>query len=209
MFSSRPYGSTETAAQPPFRTEYGRPFEATGIDFAGPLSYKISKKEQGKCHILIFTCATSRAVQLEMTKSQTVEEFQRKFKGFITRRTRTKRIMSDNAATWIMKIRKREELQDFLAQQQITWQFNLPRSLWWGGLYEELIKEVKRTLFKTMGRTHLEYTQVKAALMDIERHLNNRPLMYMESETGEVLTPNAIMWGQEAYAIEDVRVGRR
>lgn len=216
VFSTQPYGPTETAALPPFRTECGRPFETTGIDFAGPLSYKISKKEQGKCHILIFTCATSRAVHLEMTKSQTAEEFQRKLNGFITRRTRPKRIVSDNAAvfkttaTWISKIRKSEALQDFLAQQQITWQFNLSRSPWWGGLYERLIEEVKRTSYKTMGRTHLEYAQVEAVVMDIERHLNNRPLTYMESETGEeqVLTPNTIMWGQEAYTIEDIELDR-
>ncbi|XP_074629542.1 uncharacterized protein LOC141887151 [Acropora palmata] len=121
VFSTRPYGPTEAAALPPFRTECGQSFETTGIDFAGPLSYKISKKEQGKCHILIFTCATSRAVHLEMTKSQTAEEFQRKLNGFITRRTRPKRMVSDNAAVfkttaaWIRKIRKSEELQDFLA----------------------------------------------------------------------------------------------
>lgn len=214
VFSTRPYGPTETASLPPFRTECGRPFETTGIDFAGPLSYKISKKEQGKCHILIFTSATTRAVHLEMTKSQTAEEFQRKLNGFITRRTRPKRIVSDNAAvfkttaTWIRKIRKSEALQDFLAQQQIIWQYNLSRSPWWGGLYERLIKEVKRTLYKTMGRTQLEYAQVEAVVVDIERHLNNRPLTYMKSEAGEeqVLTPNAIMWGQEAYTIEDIEL---
>ncbi|XP_068759744.1 uncharacterized protein [Montipora capricornis] len=149
-----------------------------------------------------------------MTKSQTTEEFQRKLNGFITRRTRPKSIVSDNAAvfkttaTWIRMIRKSEALQDFLAQQQIMWQFSLSRSPWWGGLYERLIKEVKRTLYKTMGRTHLEYAQVEAVVMDIERHLNNRPLTYMESEAGEeqVLTPNAIMWRQEAYTIEDVEL---
>ena len=67
---------------------------------------------------------------------------------------------------------------------------------------------MKKTLYKTMGRTHLEYAQVEAVVMDIERHLNNRPLTYMESETGEeqVLTPNAIMWGQEVYAIEDIEL---
>ena len=121
VFSTRPYGPTETAPLPPFRTECGRQFETTGIDFAGPLSYKIYKKEQGKFHILVYTCATSRAVHLEMTKSQTAEEFQRKLKGFLTRRTRPKRIVSDNAAVfkttaaWIRKIRKSEKLQDFLA----------------------------------------------------------------------------------------------
>ena len=54
-----------------------------------------------------------------------------------------------------------------------------------------------------MGRTHLEYAQAEAVVMDIERHLNNRPLTCMESQTGEedVLTPNAIMWGQEALSL--------
>ena len=40
---------------------------------------------------------------------------------------------------------------------------------------------MKRTLYKTTGRTHLEYLQVEAVVMDIERHLKNHPLTYMES----------------------------
>ena len=36
-------------------------------------------------------------------------------------------------------------------------------------------------MYKTTERTHLEYAQVEAVVMDIEWHLNNRPLTYMES----------------------------
>ena len=36
--------------------------ETTGVDFAGPVAFKITKKEQRKCYKLLFTCATSRAV---------------------------------------------------------------------------------------------------------------------------------------------------
>lgn len=61
---------------------------------------KISKKEQGKCHMLIFTCATSRAVPLEVTKSQRAEEFKEKLNAFNTRRTRPKRIVSDNGLSF-------------------------------------------------------------------------------------------------------------
>ena len=75
VFSTKPYGATTTAAMPSFRTEGGRPFETTGVDFAGPLDYKITKKERGKCHVLIFTCASSRVVHLEGKKTQTAEEF--------------------------------------------------------------------------------------------------------------------------------------
>ena len=213
-FSTKPYGTTATAALPTFRTESSRPFQTTGVDFAGPLEYKISKEEKGKCYILIFTCATSRAIHLEVTKTQTAEELQRKLTAFITRRTRPERIISDNAQTfkttaeWIRQIRKSEVLQDFLAKQDIRWQFNLAKSPWWGGMYERLIKDVKKTLHKTMGRANLELEQIAAIVMDVERHLNNRPLTYVESETCEeqVLTPNVIMWGQEAHPIEDIEL---
>ncbi|XP_028404064.1 uncharacterized protein LOC114526736 [Dendronephthya gigantea] len=111
-------------------------------------------------------------------------------------------------ASWIRKIRKSESLQDHLAQQEIRWQFNLSKSPWWGGMYERLIKEIKKTLYKTMGRSHLYYDQMEALVMDIERHLNNRSLTYVESHNGEeqVLTPNVIMWGQNSHVVEDCEI---
>jgi hypothetical protein len=73
-------------------------------------------------------------------------------------------------------------------------------------MYERLIKEIKKTLYKTMRRSHLRYEQMESVVMDIERHLNNRPLTYMESDNGEeqVLTPNVIMWGQNSHTVEDI-----
>ena len=130
----KPYGRTATAELPTFRIESGRPFETTGVDFAGPLTYNLTKK--GKCYILIFTCATSRAVHLELTKTQSAEEFKVKLNAFIARKSRPKLIVSDNGgafkatALWIRKIRKSERLQDYLARQEIRWRFNLSKSPW-------------------------------------------------------------------------------
>jgi hypothetical protein len=120
-------------------------------------------------------------------------------------------MISDNAAVfkttaqWIKKIRKSEKLQDFLANQSITWQFNLAKSPWWGGMYERIIKEIEKTLYKTLGKTHLTFEQLSAVVMDIERHLNNRPLTYIESNGGEpkVLTPNTVLWGDNSHILED------
>ena len=211
VYSTKPYGATTTASLPKFRTEISRPFQHTGIDFAGPLKYVVKKKEEGKAYVLVFTCAISRAVHLELTKSQTAEEFKRKLNAFIARRTRPQRIVSDNAATfratamWIKKIRKSEKIQDFLAGQEITWQFNLSKSPWCGGMYERLIKEIKKTLYKTLGKTHLTFEQLETVVMDMERYLNNRPLTYVESELSEdrVLTPNIVMWGQNSHTFDE------
>jgi len=214
VFAAKPFQGAATAPLPRFRTEVSRPFQHTGIDFAGPLVYKKGKNEEGKAYIVIFTCAVLRAVHLEVTKSQTAEEFQRKLNAFITRKTRPQQIVSDNAAVfkttadWIWKIRRSEQLQDFLAAQEIRWKFNLAKSPWWGGMYERLLKDVKKTLYKTLGKTNLAFEQLEAVVMDIERHMNNRPLMYVESESGEdqVSTPNLVMWGQGAYILEDIEV---
>ena len=71
-------------------------------------------------------------------------------------------------------------------------------------MYERLIKDVKKTLHKTLGRTHLTFEQLEAVVIDVEKNLNNRPLTYLDSDGGEeqVLTPNVLMWGQNAHPIE-------
>ena len=69
-----------------------------------------------------------------------------------------------------------EKLQNYLARENIRWQFNLAKSPWWGRVYERLIKEIKNTLHKTLGRSSLSYTAFESVTMDIERNLNNRPL---------------------------------
>ena len=99
----------------------------TGVDFAGPFRYKVGKKEEGKCYVIIFTCASSRAVHLEVARTQTADEFNRKLNAFFSRRTRPPIIISDNAqvfkvtADWVKTVRKREKLQNYLARENIRW----------------------------------------------------------------------------------------
>ena len=70
LYSTKPHRKCQV-----FRTGGDRPFEVMGVDFAGPLHYKLSKKEDRKRNVLIFTCAASRTVHLEVTKDQTAEGF--------------------------------------------------------------------------------------------------------------------------------------
>ena len=215
VFSAKPFGNQETARLPLFRTTMSLAFQRTGVDFAGPLRCRGNHKtDEVKVYVIIFTCAVMQRVHLEVTKSQTAEEFQQKLNAFITRKTRPEMIVSDNAsvfkttAKWIKLIRKSEKLQHYLASEEITWRFNLSKSPWWRGMYERLIKDIKTTLYKTLGKTLLKPEQLEAIIMDVERHLNNRPLMYVESDGGEeqVLTPNVIMWGKDFHILEEPEV---
>eukprot|EP00794_Sanderia_malayensis_P005198 gene5198-5853_t len=65
-------------------------------------------------------------------------------------------------------------------------------------MYERLIKDIKKTFYKTVGKSLLTFEQLETVVMDIERNMNNRPLTYTESDTGEesVLT-HALLCGGE------------
>ena len=212
VYSTKPYGLPSISALPEYRTEGSRPFEVTGVDFARPFLYKVGKREEGKCYVIIFTCACSRVVDLEVASTQTADEFKSKLNAFISRRTRPRIIISDNAkvfkatADWIKTVRRSEKLQNYLARENIRWQFNLAKSPWWGGIYERLIKEIKKTLHKTLGRSHLSCEAFESVIMHIERNLpvNDRPLTCFEAYEVEevVLTPNMILWG-DVYTVED------
>ena len=71
-------------------------------------------------------------------------------------------------------------------------------------MYERLIKDVTKTLHKTLGRTHLTFEQFEAVVIDVKKNLNNQPLTFLDSNGGEerVLTPNGLMWGQNAHPID-------
>ena len=100
VFATKPLVPSTTASLPNFRLEAVRPFLHTGVDFAGPLVYRKKDKSEGKAYIIIFTCAVTRAVHLETSKSQSAEEFQSKLNSFITRKTKPNLIVSDNATVF-------------------------------------------------------------------------------------------------------------
>ena len=134
--------------------------------------------------------------------------------AFIARKTRPAVIISDNGgafkatAEWIKQLPKTESLLDFLSRQEIIWTFNMSKSPWWGAIYERILKDIKNTLHKTLCRSHLSFEQLESIIIDIERHLNNQPLTIIETEIGEgkVLTPNSILWGQNAHTLDDTEV---
>lgn len=69
-----------------------------------------------------------------------------------------------------------EQVQDFLAHQDINWQFKLSRAAWWGGQFVRLIGLVKISLYKTIGKGILTLNELCEVILDVEIALNDRPL---------------------------------
>ena len=73
----------------------------------------------------------------------------------------------------------------------------MPASPWWGGFYERLVRSVKLTLRKTLGKSFLTFEELQTILCEIEYLINCRPLVYTSSDdVHEGLTPFHLMYGR-------------
>ena len=51
-------------------------------------------------------------------------------------------------------------------------------------MYERLIRDLKRTVFKVTGRTRLTRKEFKRVIIDAQVNMNNHPITYVEDELG-------------------------
>ena len=205
------------------RTQGSTPFEVIGVDFAGPIKYRIRSKKEGKAYIALYSCSLTRAIYLDVTQSLETSEFVRSLKRFIARRGRPVKIYSDNGKTfvgaekWLKQIMRDEQVQDYLAHQNIKWQFNLSRAPWWGGQFERLIGLVKSSLNKTIGNGMLSWKELCEVILDVEIAVNSRPISYVEEDVEQpLLTPNSFLFQRsnqmpelEAHHLKDVDLRKR
>ena len=129
---------------PKDRTEGDTPFNVIGVDFAGPIKYLKTRKNEAKAYVVLYSCSLTHGVYLELLKSLEVGEFIQSLKRFISRRGRPSKVYSDNgktlvaAAKWLSKVQRDESFNDFLCEHSITWQFNSggarPQNLGGGGI---------------------------------------------------------------------------
>ena len=222
-FQAKAFASPPPGNFPRDRTEGQTAYQVVGVDFAGPLKYRVKTKTEGKAYIALYACSLTRGLFLELLPNMETPEFLASLKRFIARRGRPERIYSDNgrtfvgAARWIKQVMRDEKFQDFLAHRGIQWTFNLSRALWWGGQFERLVGLVKTALYKTIGNGLLSWTELQEVLLDVEVALNNRPLSYVDDDVQQpLLTPNSLLYVQsnllpelEPHHIQDYDLRKR
>ena len=85
---------------------------------------------------------------------------------------------------------KTKQLQNYLAHQEIRWQFHLSIAPWWGRHFKRILGVVKQALHKTIGRASLTWNEPAEVLLDLEIAPNDHPLSYVEDDVQLlVLTP--------------------
>lgn len=210
-------GTAPTAPLPAERTTPTHPFDVTGVDFAGPLYIKGPSDSSTKAYIALFTCATSRAVHLELVLDLTTKSFIAAFRRFISRRGAPSIMYSDNALTFkkasrdianVWNVIRSRETQDFTATHRIRWRFIVERAAWWGGIWERMVRTVKGCLKRVIGRQRLTADEMVTLLHEVEAVVNSRPLTFIHSDPEEpsALTPGHLLIGRNLTALPEVRV---
>lgn len=141
-----------------------------------------------KVYVCLFTCASTRAVHLELTRGMNVQDFLLAFLKLASRRglpATIQSIQSDNAKTFkssskeIRKIARSPEVWKYLANHQITWNFIVEKAPWWSGYWERLLRSFKSPIKKVIGRSALRYDEMSTLLTEVEAVINARPLPYV------------------------------
>ena len=181
------------APLPALRASKAPPFSVTGVDFCGPL-FCLTRQ---KVYVCLFTCAVTRAVHLELVDSMSLADFMLAFRRFCARRGAPTTMYSDNACTF------RSAAASLLAEfgpVSPEWKFIAPRAAWWGGWWERLVRTVKSSLRKTLGKSVLSKVELETLLLEVEACVNSRPLTFVSDDVdgSQPLTPSHFLSGKAA-----------
>ena len=204
------------APLPEDRVSRSYPFQTSGVDFTGPI-YVRNGNNVEKSYITLFTCASVRAVHLELVENQTTEAFLRAFRRMISRRGMITTFYSDNSETLKAGSREMKRYQeimngkafrDFLIEHKIKWKFIVEYAAWWGGFYERMMRTIKAPLKKILGRSVYSSDEIYTILTEVEAMVNSRPLTQVTDEASELdyLSPASFLIGRTLVNIPVIPV---
>ncbi|KAK2907800.1 hypothetical protein Q8A73_008873 [Channa argus] len=179
------------------------PFTRTGVDCFGPFTIKRGRTT-AKRYGVIFTCMATRAVHIEVAASLDTDSFINALRRFIARRGQVVEIHSDNGTNFVGAERELKrsleewnmsKIENRLTQSGIKWMFNPPSASHFGGVWERLIRSVRKVLSATLKDQRLDEEGLQTLLCEVEAILNSRPITTPSDDPNdlEALTPNHLL----------------
>ena len=185
------------------------PFYHTGTDLFGP--FFVSKgrgNKQEKRYGVIFTCLCSRAIHLEITPGLDTDCYLNALRRFICRRGTPSLIRSDNGTNLTATDKELKSLlqeinssriRDFCAERKIEWKFQPPNASNFGGVFERMIRTVRKILSSLLcefkNQVKLNDDLLLTLFAEVENIVNSRPLTPVTSDIEDqpALTPNDLL----------------
>ena len=189
---------------------FAPPFTVTGVDLFGPFFLKYGRNKKVKAWGAVFTCATVRAIDLEIVQDLSTAAFLHALRRFTAHHRWPQTIISDNGTSFVGtegELRKmlkegRKSLVEFAMTHKLKWKFNTPGSPYQGGFFESMVKLTKSALKVTVGEQTLSWNDMKTVFAEVECLVNSRHLGYPSDDVNDLqpLTPKHLMLGRATPA---------
>ena len=148
-----------------------------------------------KCYVVLYTCASTRGVILELVPDASSKYFVYSLRKFTSHRGCPGKILTGNGSVFTSP-----ETQKFATNRNIEWQFTLSNAPRYGCFWERLVSIVKRCLKKIVGKVCLNFYELQIILSEIEMIIISRPLNTLhDDEMYEIMTPNQLLFGRILY----------
>ena len=179
------------------------PFTSVGVDYFGPLYV-----QQGRSHVkrygCVFTCLTTRAIHIEITSTLDTDSFINALRRFISLRGNPSSVYSDNGSNFrageqelrtAIEDWNQRAICEFLRLKNISWKFNPPYASHMGGVWERVIRSIRKILTALLGQQLVNEEMLRTLMAEVQGILNSRPLTPVSSDPKDLepLTPNHLL----------------
>lgn len=145
-----------------------------------------------------------RAVHLEVVASLDTDSFINALRRFIAQRRQVVELRSDNGTNFVGAERELKKaiqewntakMEDALLQQGIKWMFNTPAASNHGGVWECLIRSIRKILNTTLRTQSLDEESLQTFFCEAEAIINGKPITTPSSDPNDLkaLSPNHLL----------------
>ena len=180
------------------------PFSYVGIDCFGPIFVRQGRSEV-KRYGCVFSCLSVRAIHLEKLCSLDTNSLLNALRRFISRRGLPEKVFCDNGTNLVgasselsrcLKELQADTLHDFCVKNGFQWHFNPPQASHMGGIWERLIRTVRKVFAGVFNAKHRMSDEVLETIFcEIEYIINSRPITKLSEDPndGVPLCPNQLL----------------
>ena len=201
------------APLPQFRTCIAPVFNVTLVDLFGPFMIKdmIKKRTKMKTWGLVATCATTRAIYLDLVDGYSTDAFLQTLRRFVAIRGCPSKFISDPGSQILSVTKCKEGSKDnwsdakkWALSNEIEWEVIPADSQHLNGLSESMVKSVKRSIKHVIGENILSFSEFQVLCFEIANIINSRPIGIIGGEDPDTpthITPNDLILGRSTNSV--------
>ena len=144
-----------------------------------------------KVWIVLFACLATRNVNMELLQDRSTESFLMSFQRHCSENSVPTYILTDCASEYkradleIKRMLETDEMQSYLAEKGVKWQFTPANSAQHNSVTESLVKQAKLALYGVFKSSNLTETEFNTAVKIAQGKLNQRPLIAISDDPND------------------------